>query len=501
MGLLPEFDALDSTLPPGAITRSVGGTLFLDFLDRCHPEDIDWLRDLCSRRRVTLDGYTTELDPSTRIIASVTVEWMDKFEPQVPQWLMALSESRIVVMEPLGNRSEDIPSAAEWFAYDVEGLSSFPPLTNDALKVLCNRGWPGDLEELRKVVRSLAAIAGGATVTREVLEEVLAGQESRGMNAVDGNRRQQCHTYSRGIYYMGRQISARDVYQWISQFSKVSRDTEIDPWMVGLTIAKAISTRYYYSADSLRALVRKAYLSLCAELATSGYTKKWEPSESSESSPSLQAILVNPLGPLKSASGFMPHIAHLLGHGNKQIWASVDDIACQLERSNETRLIIFCDDFSGTGQQISTQLVREFASNKELQRICEKRINDGKPVALGVILGIGFDVAVDRIVQSGPGWLPVIVHIGDRLDDSDRAFSDNSSVFPENRLRDNGSSLVVDLVGKQLYSSWPGGWGNSQALVVTADNVPNNTLPAVCMSGTVEGIPWESLFERVSTPR
>lgn len=501
MGLLPEFDAFDSTLPPGAIMRAVGGTLFLDSLDRCHPEDINWLRDLCSRRRVTIDGYSMELDSSTRIIASVTVEWMDQFESQVPQWVMALSEGRNLVIEPLGNRSGDVQSAAQWFAYDAQGHTSPPPFTNEGLQIVSKRDWPGDLEELRRVVRSVVSVSAGGTATREVLDRVLAEQESPGMHAVDSNRQRQCYTYSLGMHYMGRQINSQEVYQWISQFSKVSRDTAIDPWVVGLTMVKAIADKYYYSADYLRSLIRKAYLSLCAELATNGYMPKWVSGSSADSLPSPQAILVNPLGPLKSASGVMPHIAHLLGRGNEQIWAPVEDVAGQLAKNRETRLILFCDDFSGTGRQIATQLVQEFASNKELQHICEKRRNDGSPVALGVILGIGFDVAVDRIAHSGPDWLPVMVHTGDRLDDKDRAFSDDSLVFPEKPIRDRVSSLVMDLVGKQLYRRWPGGWGNSQALVVTADNVPNNTLPAICMSGSVEGVPWKSLFERSSTPR
>lgn len=498
-GVLSEFDVFDLALPLGAIQRAAGGTLFLEAIDRCHPDDSDWLRDLFTGSRVTIDEYSVELDSNTRVIASITAEWIDQFEYQVPQWVMLLSENRVLVMEPLGDRPEDVLGVAAWFA--AHGYNARLPLTSSSMQMLASREWPGDLQELRDVVRSLVSVGAGETVTSEVYKEVLAKHQSPGMTPVDSHRRQQCSTYSQRLWYMGRRINAKEVHQWVSQFSRVSRDKGIDPWVVGLTIVKEIANRYYYSADRLRTLIRKAYLSLCFELATNGYLPNWTPSMSEDSLPSLQAVLVNPLGPLKSASGVMPHIAHLLGHGQNQVLASIEDVADQLAMNRSTRLIIFCDDFAGTGHQITTELIQSFIANEELQHICEKRRKDGSPVVLGVVLGAGFDVAVDNIRGSGADWLPVMVHTGDRLDDRDRAFSEVSLVFPDPEVRDIVSSLVVDLVGKHLSPRWPGGFGDSQALVVTGDNVPNNTLPAICRSGSVQGVPWQSLFERASTPR
>ena len=300
---------------------------------------------------------------------------------------------------------------------------------------------------------------------------------------------------------MGRSVHGREVFEWVGQFAKVPSDRRTDPWDIGLRIVRDIAHRYYYSAERIRALIRDAYLSLCIELADKGYIADWSPTSDDGHLPGLQAVLVNPLGPLKSSSGLLPFMSHLLGSGRDQgVVLSIDEVTRYLTGNSMTKLILFCDDFSGTGQQIRTRLVHRLSINEELQEICERRIREGNPVILGVVLGVAFEVALNSIRGCTPAWLPTIAHAGVQLKEYDKAFSDSSVVFPEPELRERAKSLVIDQIGKGLFPSNPGGFGNSQALVVTSDNVPNNTLPAICIPGSVQGVQWHALFERASTP-
>ncbi len=84
------------------------------------------------------------------------------------------------------------------------------------------------------------------------------------------------------------------------------------------------------------------------------------------------------------------------------------------------------------------------------------------------------------------------------LSDSDKAFSENSELFPEKVLRDKIKVLSEDY-GKKLYPKGALGYDDSQALIVFSHNTPNNTLPIIWASVNNEkeiGIPWNPLFDR-----
>ena len=502
VGIEAESAFFDPEPPNNAIIRATGGTLFLDCVDRCNPSNADCIRLLLARQAIRVNGLTFELDPSTRIIASITNIWMDKAECLIPQWLEVLFRGRVVYLESLGSRPNDVLEAIEWFSWQAAPDRHKPEAlwSGEAKEFLLRRQWPGGYEELRDVVRSLVAVSTEGVITPEICKHVLNRYESPGLRPVDNYRRQECYNYAHGLSYMGRTISANEIYGWIEQLAKISNDRRFDPWLTGLRIIKEISRKYYYSTDQLRTLIRNAYLALCAELADHGYMPERSSVGSDASLPDLHALLVNPLGPVKSAAAVLPHMAHLVGAGRSQEVVRVEDMADRLTKDERIQVILFCDDFTGTGQQILNQLIEALTRDRVLQRVCESRSRGGRPVALGIVLGVGFAEALMKIRISGPKWLPVFVHAGMELGDDDRAFSNTSSVFPEPELRAWSKELVVDQVGGGLFPRWPGGFGGLQALVITADNVPNDTLPAIWNSGLVQGVAWKALFERSSSP-
>ena len=154
-----EFDLFNSELPQGAVQRAEGGTLFLEYIDYCHPDDLNWLQDLLLGRRVSKDGYFIELDSSTRVIASITTAWVDGILDTIPQWLGASFEDHMLVLEPLRHRPEDVPGTVAWFFQrETQNQANETILTREAGELLSRHNWPGDLRELARVVRQVISI-------------------------------------------------------------------------------------------------------------------------------------------------------------------------------------------------------------------------------------------------------------------------------------------------------------------------------------------------------
>ena len=244
-----EYSALGPESPAGAIHRAAGGTLFLEFVDRCRPADATWIPKLLTRQEVTIETYYTSLDPSTRVIASITTDWMDRIEHELPQWLTALFDDRVLLLEPLESRPANVSIAVEWLLRQAsDALTDHVFLSSEAKDLLVRRQWPGNYGELNDVVKLMVSKAtAGETITADTCEEVLSIFEHTGMGATDRNRWQECRDYASKLTYRGRSIEGREVYQWAAQFAKVSRDRRFDPWLPSLRIAKEIAHRYYYS--------------------------------------------------------------------------------------------------------------------------------------------------------------------------------------------------------------------------------------------------------------
>ena len=497
-----DFSFFDPEPLNGAVQRASGGTLFLESIDRCNISDIPWLRRLLQRRTGWLHGSPPVLEPDTNIIASITYDWTDLGESAVPQWLKAIVGRRVIVLDALANQPAVIVKAIKWFSRqaNAELHSADSTWSNEAMALLVRRPWPGNFEEIRHVVRTLVTAAPDRDINVEICSRVLFQFERHGRRSQDNYRRQACYDYAEGIIYMGRPIRPIEIYQWIGQFAKLSYDRRFDPWTAGFRIVQHIHDKYYYSAERIRVLIRRAYSLLCEELKESGYLPNSATRCGDITASGLRTILVNPLGPIKSAAGVLPHVAHLLGAGTSQEVVPIEEVANRLTRDQRVQMIMFCDDFIGTGGQILKQVIDVMANDKKLQNICERRSHEGIPVAMGVVVGVGFTDALLKIVTSGPTWLPVFAHAGERLEETDRAFSGGSTIFPEPEFRSWVKALVLNQVGASLSPRWPGGFGDSQSLVVTADNAPNDTLPAVWKSGLVRGMPWKALFERASSP-
>jgi two-component system response regulator HydG len=91
-------------------------------------------------------------------------------------------------LPPLRDRREDIPSLVHYFIHDCAGEASpVKGIEPDALRLLCQYEWPGNVQELADCIGFSVAMASGETVGLEDLPDNLVDAvRSRAPAASDG---------------------------------------------------------------------------------------------------------------------------------------------------------------------------------------------------------------------------------------------------------------------------------------------------------------------------
>lgn len=147
-----------------------------------------------------------------------------------------------------------------------------------------------------------------------------------------------------------------------------------------------------------------------------------------------------------------------------------------------TQALVFVDDFIGTGTS-AAGAVSEIADG----------LRSARSVSTYIVAICGFQ-AGQKVVEQAIRKANVAIHVRvcDLLDDSDRAFSDVSRLFPDEEdllaARD-----VAYRYGRQLVKASPLGYGDVQSLVVFDQSIPNNDPPILWQHSST----WEPLFRRL----
>jgi two-component system, NtrC family, nitrogen regulation response regulator NtrX len=80
-----------------------------------------------------------------------------------------------IILPPLRNRREDVPTLVEHFARQICAQNSWKPIkfAADAIQSLSAYSWPGNIRELRNVVERLMLLSTGDEVTAETVHAAL----------------------------------------------------------------------------------------------------------------------------------------------------------------------------------------------------------------------------------------------------------------------------------------------------------------------------------------
>ncbi|HWJ92418.1 MAG TPA: sigma-54 dependent transcriptional regulator [Flavisolibacter sp.] len=153
----------------GKFEQANGGTLFLDEIgDMSLSAQAKVLRAL-QEGKITRVGADKDINVDVRVIAATNKDLMQEVEAKNFRLDLYHRLSVIVIHVPsLNERKDDIPLLVERFLEDIcedYGIAK-KPITDDAIKMLQEYNWTGNIRELRNIVERLVILSGKG-ITRE----------------------------------------------------------------------------------------------------------------------------------------------------------------------------------------------------------------------------------------------------------------------------------------------------------------------------------------------
>jgi DNA-binding NtrC family response regulator len=160
----------------GKFEQADGGTIFLDEIgDMSLPAQAKVLRVL-QERKLTPVGGDKEITVDVRVIAATNKNLQEEIAKGNFREDLYHRLSLIVLRVPgLDERKEDIPLLVEHFAGSICAEAGKPGVTfaDDAMKLLQERSWPGNIRELRNVVERLLILGGNPVTAQDVKDYVI----------------------------------------------------------------------------------------------------------------------------------------------------------------------------------------------------------------------------------------------------------------------------------------------------------------------------------------
>jgi two-component system response regulator HydG len=161
----------------GQFELADGGTLFLDEIANL-PVDVQAsLLRVIQERKLKRLGSTRETALDIRILAASNEDLLEaahqgKFREDLYHRLNEFS----LALPPLRDRREDIPAFARLFLDQVNGelQKNIRAFDDEVLELFGRYAWPGNLRELRNVIRRAALLSATPVITRQSLPAELA---------------------------------------------------------------------------------------------------------------------------------------------------------------------------------------------------------------------------------------------------------------------------------------------------------------------------------------
>lgn len=165
----------------GYLEASHGGTIFLDELENMSAHVQSKLLSFIEKKKIYPLGSTTPVDVDLRIITATNKDISDCVErKEFRQDLFYRLGEFIISLPPLRERSLDIPFFARKFLFEAsaELNKQIREITNDALELLLKHHWPGNLRELKNVMRRAALFTDSDIIGKECIEILIKGQKN-----------------------------------------------------------------------------------------------------------------------------------------------------------------------------------------------------------------------------------------------------------------------------------------------------------------------------------
>lgn len=161
----------------GKFEQADGGTLLLDEVgDMSLPAQAKVLRVL-QEKKLSRVGSDKDIEVNVRVIAATNKNLQEEivkgnFREDLYYRLNAIH----IKVPGLDDRKSDIPELARYFICQICSESGKPEreISEEALKLLMEKNWPGNIRELRNVMERLLILGGSPISAQDVQDYVMA---------------------------------------------------------------------------------------------------------------------------------------------------------------------------------------------------------------------------------------------------------------------------------------------------------------------------------------
>jgi DNA-binding NtrC family response regulator len=155
------------------------GTIFMDELENMSPHVQAKMLSFIEKKKIYPLGGTTAVDLDVRIIAATNkdIKTCVKMKEFREDLFYRLGEF-IVILPPLRERVDDIPLFAQRFVFEAatELNRQIRGITDDGIALLLTHSWPGNLRELKNVMRRATLLTEEDLIHRECIASLIAEQ-------------------------------------------------------------------------------------------------------------------------------------------------------------------------------------------------------------------------------------------------------------------------------------------------------------------------------------
>jgi two-component system nitrogen regulation response regulator NtrX len=160
----------------GKFEQANGGTLFLDEIgDMSLSAQAKVLRAL-QEGKITRVGADKDISVDVRVVAATNKDLLREVEEKRFRLDLYHRLGVILIHVPsLNERREDIPQLVNFFLKDICADYGIPKkgIADDALQLLQQHNWTGNIRELRNVVERLVILSGKTIAAEDVKSYVL----------------------------------------------------------------------------------------------------------------------------------------------------------------------------------------------------------------------------------------------------------------------------------------------------------------------------------------
>lgn len=269
--------------------------------------------------------------------------------------------------------------------------------------------------------------------------------------------------------YQGQEITTDKVLVWLNQFEDIYSQR---------LMFKILQNLKFYNETLLRERMETLFIEVLKQLRKKNIDRIIEIGKVKRSD-----IIVSYMdkGPSKSGSEYAKKFVEV----NNIYFENAVEPNRLVEKINDsTKVLVFVDDFIGTGQTLIENIEPILAELKS------QNVLAGLVIVIGYITGFqnSSTSAESKLYKKG---FDITVKILDPLNNSDKVFNEDSHIFNNPNEKLEAKNICSD-IGIKLEKNHPLGYGDCQAAIVFPNTCPNNSLPIFWKSGK----DWTPLFER-----